>query len=326
MPNAENARLEYEAGQTFYPMEALTDSGDATVFTSQADLFSGRSGYTPVIRPDGLETGGAVTASSSNDAVNIAALTCYLAGVQTSVAASTGEVISRPATDVAKVNSITVTSAGAIAVVEGVDGASSTFSETRGAAGGPPYIPVGSIEIAQVRVTSASAAPIASTEIFAVVGVHTERYDYPLPSALNATGSVEFTSALPLIHTGDLPKGVYASYAEPIFADVALASDFKPAETSHSVSSTQVYGTTIGSSSSSLGQGGFKAYLENGVTDALVTLKNETLWFRFSPDRYESAHLLTQGKLGVKRTYPTDKSLMADCTISAATETVERAS
>jgi len=324
MANAENAKLQYEAGQTSYAVSALTDSGDATTFDSSAALFSKKSGYAPDVRPNGLITGGAVipAVSGTNDLIDVAALTCYLAGVKTPVAADTDVAITRAVTtDTHNITSITVTSAGAIAAVSGTDG--TAFSETRGAAGGPPFIPVGSIEIAQVRTTSNTAAPITSDEIFAVVGIHQERYDYPIFDIDYANAEVGFASALPLIHTGSLPKAVYASYAAPVFADVSLASDFVPAETSHSVSSTQVYGSTIGSSSSSLGQASFTAYLNDGVGDALVGLKNETLWFKFFPDRYKAPYILTQGKLGISRTFPAGDNVQAACTISAESESVE---
>lgn len=120
-----------------------------------------------------------------------------------------------------------------------------------------------------------------------------------------------------------LPKGVYASYASPIFAEVALASDFVPPETSHSVTSTQVYGSTIGSSAATLNQGSFVAYLENGVADPLVLLKNSTLWFRFYPDRYASPYILSQGKLGIARQFPAGDQIQAACTISASAAAVE---
>ena len=125
------------------------------------------------------------------------------------------------------------------------------------------------------------------------------------------------------IHTGDLPKKVYASYAEPIFSDISLASDFVPAETSHSVSSTQVYGSTLGSSSSSLGQASFTAYLNDGIGDALVSLKNEILWFKFYPDRYKTPYMLTQGKLGISRTFPAGDNVQVSCTISAESASTE---
>lgn len=324
MATAENAKLQYEAGQNSVAMSALTNSGDETSFTSAATLWSGRAGYAPVVRPNGLLTGGVVTpdGSSVNNVVDVAAMTLNLAGVVTSVSA--GEVtFTRPATAVSKVCSVTVNSSGALALVAGTDGATTAFSETRAAAGGPPLIPVGSVEIAQVRVTSNTAAVIAASEIYQVVGLHQERADFPLYDINYGAGKVTFLAALPEIHTGVLPKAVYASYASPIFADVALASDFVPPETSNSVASTQVYGTTLGSTSSTLGQGAFTAYLNNGVSDALVALKNALLWFKFFPDRYAASYILCQGKLGIARTFPAGDNIQAACTISASAASTE---
>ncbi|MBP8101488.1 MAG: hypothetical protein KAY54_06330 [Burkholderiaceae bacterium] len=322
MATAENAKLQYEAGQNSVAMSALTNSGDETTFTSAATLWSGRSGYAPVVRPNGVLTGFAITTHASDNTVTIAAGTLNLAGVVTSVNAGT-LVASRPATAVSKVISLTVNSSGALAAVAGTDGSTTAFSETRAAAGGPPLIPVGSVEIGQVRYTSNTAGVVAAAEIYQVVGLHRERADFPLYDINYDAGSVTFLDALPEIHTGPVPKAVYASYSSPIFADVALASDFVPPETSHSVSSTQVYGTTLGATSSTLGQGAFTAYLANGVADALVTLKNETLWFKFFPDRYATPYILAQGKLGIARTFPAGDSIQAACTISAASAAVE---
>ncbi|MCC0042773.1 MAG: hypothetical protein H6880_11410 [Rhodobiaceae bacterium] len=322
MPTAENAKLQYEAGQSSAAMAALTNSGDETTFTSAASLWSGRSGYAPTVRPNGVLTGFAVTTHASNNTVTVAAGTLNLNGVVTSVGAGTG-VITRPASAVAKVCSVTINSSGSIAVVAGADGSDGNFSETRAADGGPPLIPVDSVELAQVRVTSDTAAVVGSAEIFQVVGLHLERADFPLYDINYGDGSITFLAALPEIHTGPTPKKTFASYASPIFADVALASDFVPPETSHSVSSTQVYGTTLGSTSSTLGQGSFTAYLQDGVADALVTLKNETLWFKFYPDRYKSPYLLTQGKLGISRTFPAGDAMQASCTISASEAATE---
>ncbi|MEY2656077.1 MAG: hypothetical protein RLZZ524_3105 [Pseudomonadota bacterium] len=322
MATAENAKLQYEAGQNAVAMSELTNSGDETTFTSAATLWSARSGYAPVVRPNGLLTGGAVSVHADNDKVTVAALTLNLAGVVTSVGAGTAT-ITRPAGAFAKVCSITINSSGAIAVVAGADSGSTAFSETRAANGGPPLIPVGSVEIAQVRVTTQAAGAVAASEIFQVVGLHTERADFPLWDVNYGSGTVTFLGALPEIHTGAVPKKVYASYASPIFADVALSSDFVPPETSHSVSSTQVYGTTLGATSSTLGQGSFTAYLNNGVADALVLLKNLTLWFKFFPDRYASPYILAQGKLGISRTFPAGDSIQAACTISASAAAAE---
>lgn len=322
MATAENAKLQYEGGQSSTPMTLLTAGADRQTYTSAASLWSQRSGYAPVIRPNGILTGGAITTHASNDTVNVAALTCNLAGVVTSVSAGTATISRGVSTDTHRITSITVDSTGAIAAVAGTDG--TAFSETRDAAGGPPLIPVGSIEIGQVRTTSTSAAVVAAAEIFQVIGVHMEMANFPAVSSVNyGAGSVTFVDANPAIHAGPTARRVYASYASPIFADVALASDFVPPETSHSVTSTQVYGTTLGSTSSTLGQGTFTAYLDNGVSDPLVTLKDNYLWFRFYPDRYASPYILCQGKLGISRTFPAGDTIQAACTISAAKAATE---
>lgn len=326
MANAENAKLQYEGGQTATPMSALTDSGDATIFNSGASLWSKRSGFAPVVRPDGLATGGvaSVAASGSNDVIDVAALTAYVGGDLKTIAGQTDISITRGlTTDTHCITSITVTSAGAVVAIAGTDGTS--FSETRGGTGGPPFIPTTSIEIAQVRTTSIASAPIQASEIFQVVGVHQERTDFPIYDIDYLNGNVEFSAALAPIHTGSAIKKVYASYAEPIFTDVARSSDFTPSENSYSLNSTQIYGTTIGSTSSTLNQASFTAYLDDGVTDNLVNLKGESLWFRFYPDRFKTAHILEQGKLGISRTFPAGDEVQASCTISTSEAGTEKA-
>lgn len=405
MPTAENAILYYESGQTLVDWVALTDQGDHLDFRSASALWSDKSGYGANVKPNGLATGGAVSAavSGTSNYVDVAALTCYLAGALTSVVADADVDCARPDTtylvltcaaggytpciagDIGKtvtggvtgdtgtliaynnttrqwvvdqtdagdtfddddetlaigtgtgagtmnaigafcthqINSITVTSAGAIAVVQGTEGTS--FSTTRGEIGGPPYIPTTSIEIAQVRYTTSAAAAVAAAEIFQVVGTHQERFDFPtwsvnrsnVASGVAGYAGVEFNSALPLIHTGALPKRVYAQYYTPVFAQVPKASDFVPAGESYSVGSTQIYGLTLGAVSKSLGQGSFQAYFEDGVTDGLLYEDGKKLWFQFKPDRLKDPYLLTQGYLGVSQTFPAGDNIGASCTISA---------
>jgi len=114
----------------------------------------------------GRIAGGAVTPSAQADKVNVSALTAMVGGLVTPIAAVTGLTVTRPAADVAKINSVIVTGLGALAVVAGADGlpgiddAPSAFSATRGAAGGPPVLPAGSFELAQVRLTAAAAGLI----------------------------------------------------------------------------------------------------------------------------------------------------------------------
>lgn len=323
MANAENAKIQIEGGQQQHPMAALSNTGDNTVFESGSELWSRRSGFEPVVRPDGLINGGAITPAQggTQNAVDVAALTAYVGGNEVAAAAETGLVCARPSTDTHLVYSIVVDDAGAITAEAGSEGTS--FSETRGSAGGPPLVPANAIELGQVRLNSQTAAAVKAAEVFQVVGVHQERYDFPIYEIDYRNGAVVFNSALATIHTGNEPKGVSASYAEPIFTDLARATDFVPSETSHSLSSTQIYGGTIGSSSSTLNQASFTAFLADGITDAIIKLKNEILWYKFFQNRFVSNYILEQGKLGISRSFPAGDEIQAACTISPETAGVE---
>jgi hypothetical protein len=234
-------------------------------------------------------------------------------------------VITRPITDVSRVNSITIDNTGAIAVVVGTSGATAAFSETRGAAGGPPLIPVGSIEIGQVRVTTSATGAIASAQIYTVPGLHVERSDYPVYALDYATGDITFAAALPLIHTGAVPKKVYARGATPLFAPIANTSDWVPAESTYSINSTSTYDGPVGSASSSLGQAGFTAIMRDGITDSVLAAKGTEIWIEFRPDRDKTVpKQLTQGIFGVSRTFPAGGgSFSASCTVTPRTESVD---
>lgn len=337
MPTSENAKIMIEGGQSLVDYEALTDSGDHTVLNPSTSIMSGKEGFTPDVRPNGIVTGldiGQVAASGSNDVVDTRAFTAYSIGVSHSVSASTDQAITRPAGDVAKVLSITMTSAGAIAEVAGTDGATTTFSETRGAAGGPPLIPVDSVELFQVRLTTTAAAPITADEIYQNIGTHTERSGYPSYSVNNigegtnttnpdkVNAFVEMADALPLIHTGPIAKKVYAQHYTPSFIE-QKGYDFSPVENSHSVGSTQYYGGTVGSSSSTIGQGSFTALLQDGTTDYLVANKDKTLTVKVYQDENKTPYILTQGKVGLGRTFPVADQAQAAVTISAESISAE---
>lgn len=323
--------IRYESGQTAQAFEAAANSGDATTFNASFSPVSNATGFEPVVAPYGLLTGGAVTTHASNDTVTVAALTASMAAVagadtKGAIAVAAGSaVITRAATNLAKITSITITSAGAIAAVAGADSASTAFSETRGAAGGPPLIPVGSIEIAQVRVATSAAALVTSAQIFAVPGLHVERSDLPVYTLDFATGKIKFASALPLIHTGAVAKLVYIRGATPLFAAIANTSDWVPAESTFGITSTETYDGPVGSSSSSLGQASFTALLKDGITDSVLAAKGNEIWFEFRPDRDKTVpKQLTQGKFGVSRTFPAGGgAFSASCTVTPRTESYD---
>lgn len=323
--------VRYEAGQTAYPFEALADGGDATVFGASFFPISSTAGAEPVVAPYGVLTGGALAPHADPDKVAVAALTASMAGGATAGAdgvvavASAAVTITRAATDVAKVNSITVDATGALVAVAGTDGATAAFTEVRGAAGGPPLIPVGSIEIGQVRTTTSTAAALAQSQIYAVPGLHIERADYPVHTLNYATGEVTFAAALAPIHTGAVPKLVYIKGATPLFAPIPQTSDWVPAESTYSITSTDTYDGPVGSASSSLGQASFNAILKDGITDAFLAQRGKSIWIEFRPDRDKTLpKQLTQGVLGVSRTFPAGGgNFSASCTLTPNAQTVD---
>lgn len=317
MATAENAKLQYEAGQTAYAMAALTDSGDKTTFVGTASPWSGRSGYEPDVRPDGVISGCAIT-PNGNNSITVAIGTAYIGGQLVSVQA--GNVAVPSATDDSDTHIVYSIVVGTDGTPSAEAGASHTSFDVRSEDGGAPLVPVGDIELGQVSLTARGTVAVTAAMISQVPGTSQERFDVPLHVETDTyLGRVTFGDAMDAIHAGATPttKKVYASYAVPSFSNIPKVKDFVAPENTRSVSSEQIYGGTVGSSSQSLGQGSFVAFLDNGITDPLVALKNENLWFKFYPDRAKSAHLMAQGYLGVARTFPAGAQIQASCTISA---------
>ena len=333
---ADQALIQYEAGQELVAMTAMTTTDNKT-FASSDSPWSAVAGYEPVIRPNGMVTGGVIIPTSGeNDSVDVAAGTAYLAGVLESPtgvtfnASSTPVALARPGAGEFQIYSVTVDSDGDYVLVDGTaTTAGSAFSSTRGADGGPPYIPTTSIEVGQIRLEGAAGSAVVTADIRQIPGISQERYDYPVYSEDYGNGEITLVSALPNIHNDnpgvddDECKKVYVEVYTPTFASLEPASDFVPPEVTHSQTSTEVYGGTIGASSSSLNQGSFTAYLRDGVTDALIGLKNEKLWVKFFPHRLRAPYILAQGTLGISRTFPAGDSIQAACTLTADGEVLE---
>ena len=66
-----NCLIHYESGQAGRT-EALTTS-DGITYVGTDKVWSGRSGYAPVIKPDGVVSGCAITPTDSNNEVAVAA-------------------------------------------------------------------------------------------------------------------------------------------------------------------------------------------------------------------------------------------------------------
>jgi len=329
--SAANALLEYEAGQELVEFGSpMADSGDHKTFTAADGLWSGYEGKEPVIRPNGLFSGGDIVPAAA-DKVSVSAAKAYIKGELVNIAGNSALAISRGAdANTHRINSIVIewdsgTSAYVFAVK--ANAAHTAFVDGRGAnAGQAVLIGVDDIEVGMIYLTTTGAGVVSASEIFQVPGVHQERYDTPLFDDDREEGTITFLAALPCIHTGEVPKRTYVQYYTPIMTEQPNSADFVPAEVSHSVSSTPVYNGTVGSSSSSLGQASFNTRVASGVTDNILKQKNKTIWVRFYPDRYIDEHILTQGKLGVARSFPAGDNIIINCTISAQSASVEKES
>ena len=315
----------YEAGATPLPFAALIDSGDHQQFSITAKPWSQAAGYEAVIAPYGVINGGAITpaVAATNNTVDVATLLAHMPGAtganpttgQLTVAAAAAITATRSVVGGTpyQTTSITINSSGAVIAVAGIVGA--TQSETRGSAGGPPFIPVDSLEVGQVRLSSIVAAPVLATEIYQVPNLHREVWNAHTVDYIG--GSIKFSEPLPLIHTGGLPKKVYVRVATPIFAEISGAKDWVPAKESYSSQSESFYDGVIGSASSSLGTAGFAVSLNDGVTDALLALEGNNVLFKFKPDKNGSAYQITQGIFSVAQTFAVKSMAMGTVTIAA---------
>jgi hypothetical protein len=335
MGTAKNSKILIELGQTLTDFTLMSDSGDSQVFfLSGVDVLSKKSGFEPDIRPNGISSGrNLLSVGTTNDTCRVAAFTAYSKGAEQTPSATAVTSVRATTGGYAKIISVTMGTDGSIDKVAGTEGA--TFSETRNAAGGPPYIPVDDVEVGQIRITGSTAAALTADELHQVVGTSTERFDYPAwtPNTIGdgeqaetvkqKNAYVKMDAALPGAHTGGAAKRIYTKYYEPVYSELTRTLDFAAAEESHTVTSQEYYRGTIGSVSATLGQGAFTALLNDGITDAVIGEKNQIITVKYFPDENKSPFALTQGKIGLERTYPFDNQIQADITISAETQTAE---
>ena len=330
MATNSSAKVEIEAGVTPHSMHKLSDSGDHKQFDTNATLISLEGANAPIVLPNGFINGGDVSVgvSGTNDKVDVSASKANLNGVaNVAVASSIDLTIVRAATDVASITSITCNAGGTIAVVKGTDSADTTFSETRAAAGGPPLIPIDSIELAQVRTTSNTAAPITAAEIFNVVGTHRESPFFPVYEIDHDNATINFSEALPLIHTGAVVKAVHASYADPIFIEQINCDAFVPAKKTSSVGSTQKYNGVLPTETRGFAGSSFTTTMKNGIdTDPITLAEDKVVFVRFTQDRDLTPYSLTQGRLNYTVANASADHPQASVTIAALRASVELSS
>lgn len=296
--------VRYESGQTPQAFEQMANSGDNKKFSASFAPISLASNSGFILALYGLQTGGVVTPGSGNDEVAVAASTVVAPGMTgadadgiVTVSAVSDLAIARGlTTDTHRITAVVVT-AGSYAAVNGVDGAG--FVTDLGAAGGPPYIPEGSVLVAHVKVTSIASAVVLANEIEQVPGTSQETSSFPVANAIDyAYGTVEFSTAIPAIHTGDVPRRVYIKGSTPVFTDIGFTSDWSPAKQSYSTSSTDTYDGALAEATASLSPATFSALLPNGINEDITSREGQELWVEYRHDRDKLIpRQLTQGKL-----------------------------
>lgn len=326
MAISDRAQIEMELGTptSFSKAELTNPSGDNQTFQFANSPLSQQGAFPTVVMPQGVKSGLTCTTTGVNDEVKTSAgVVVNPSGAsadadtgEITVAADTSITLTRAlATDVC-INSIVVDGTGAVSAVKGTDG--SAFNTARNSAGGPPYIPVGSVEVAQVKLSGSTAGPVLDSEISQTPGVSQEGYKDILWTIDIATGTVTFSAALPLIHTAGVAKEIYGRNSVPIFSTLGRVTDYSPAETNYSSSSTAIYDGTVVGQSSSLSQSTFTAYLDDGLTDPLLAARGDSRWIRFKQNKDLAPYELTNGTVGVTRSFPPDGEVEASVQLLAA--------
>jgi len=332
--DASDSKVLVELGAVLYDYEAMTDIDHQHFEVSTAGrIFSMVGAQKPLIRPDGVLTGLEVipAVSGGNDQVDVSKGTAWINGALVTLAADETDVSITRATDpkTHRINSITLTNAEAIAAVAGTE--HTEFSETRAADGGPPLIATTSIELAQVRTASFTAAPITADEIFAVPNQHRELASYPVVTVhplgkdgigTKGTAQVEFSEALPLIHTGSVAKTVYAKYYNPNFAQIPEASEFRPPRDSATQSEDSTYDGPRAATKWGRGTGSFNCLHDGKGSSIIMQVKGTTRALKFYPDKYLTGFWLMQGSLAIADEYPVGANMRATINLGADMEPI----
>lgn len=329
-----NASVQVELGSISYPMSALSSVSSPTTdvnkkFVTLAEYISDLAALQAEVRLDGVLTGLALTPGSGFNEVDVSAGSAYIQGQLVEVTATTVSDITRPTTiGQVLVTALTVDSAGSITATPATEGATST---TRGAAGGPPYLPVDEVLIGYVTATYYDGS--ASGERILTAGeIDSSSKEYAaIPSSkvvfhdeTQLVGIVEMANTLPQIHAataagpGTACRNVYASYYEPEFEEIPDAKDFSFTEDVSTYKSKAYKDaseeTAIGTPSWSAS---FSAYFTT-VDDILNLVKNSKRWIKHYPDSDLAPHWAGMSIVKVGRETPVENNMMASITLEGS--------
>lgn len=329
-----NASVQVELGSISYPMSALTSVSSPASdvnkkFLTSAQYISDLAALQAQVRVDGVISGFALSAGSGFNEVDVAAGSLYLKGQIVEVAATSVNNITRPTTiGEVLVTALTINASGTIAATAGTEGETSTV---RGAAGGPPFLPVDEVLIGYITATyfdgSASGEKVLTA---GEIDSYTKEYA-AIPSAKvlfhdedQEYGCVELANVLPMIHAataagpGTAVRNVYASYYEPEFEEVPDAMDFSYTEDVSTYKSKAYKDaseeTAIGTPSWSAS---FNAYFTT-VDDILNLIKNSKRWIKHYPDDDLAPYWTGIAIVKVSRDIPVEDNMSASITLEGS--------
>jgi len=336
---------EVPGGGTFYAMHALTDSGDHQTFNFVGDDFisnfkgkTSDSDYSPTVRVDGVISGGTVipAVSATNNLVDVTTMSAYIGGNDytgaSKVSADTDLTCVRGAGAATAfiINSIICDAAGAFSVLTGTGDTSHDLTGGRGGAGQPPYITVGSIEVAQVRFTSETAALVTADEIKMIPNVTREmamRPGYDIEFARVSGGSLDspgVTMRTPLaaIHTADTARRVFMECYAANFAewqgvrDVAFQGETIGSTSSETFSGVRSFTT------SEISEGSFTWEVGSLTSDpewSVMEGKDARTWFKLLESRTATGYLVCQAAASGVPTVPASGAIAVTVTLSGGT-------
>lgn len=321
--SGKDAKVLVELGFTNYSMSALSSvSSPSDVvnkrFVTSATFMSPVTD--PVVRLDGVRTGCKVSVSTTVNAIEVAAGTYYLKGSSYSLAATTVTSISRPTSSGnVIVTALSVDSSGTVNKTAGSEG---TPSSTRGAAGGPPYIPVDQVLIGYVNAeyTSVSGGAVFGTS--EIDDESKEYYDIPgyqfkwYEPDYEKKGCIEFYTALETIHnnsadgTGDdVTRNVYASYHDANFEEIPDARDASLSEDMSTIAGRS-YGDSYAEKSLDVPEwGGSVDVFWSDVDDIFDKIKNTKRWVKVYPDRDNDRYYAGVAIMKISRTVPVSDNM-----------------
>ena len=334
------AKVEFEVGSTLYAMSPLsTVSSPASdvrkKYLTEATFISDDVDRQASVRLDGQISGFTLAPGTAYNSVDVSAGTGYLKGVEITVSGTTITDIQRPTASQTNVlwTALSVDENGTINKTVGTEGSSSS---TRGAAGGPPYIPVDEFLIGYITTTyydgSASGAALINTDEInsgtkEYASIPNSKIVYHDGSGNDAqdVGVVLFASQLDLIHSDDggsttSTRNVYAQYQDVLWEEAPDTYDFNLTTDTASVES-QSYDDdasqkSVGIESWSAGGNG---YTDHSPSDFWNMLNAKKRWYREFPDKNKTGYYAGLSIVKVStRNFPVNEVYNASITVDGS--------